>query len=318
MLKHIAALAFYARFFRDFSRLGYERRVPRAAQDRVRFDGQRWVVTGATGGIGRAIALGAAARGASVMALARDPAKLDDLVIAGEGLRGSIEPCRVDLSLVSAVRAAAASIVAGGPVDVVIANVGVMLHDFCRTAEGIEFSVATNLVNHYVLVEALRRGGALGPTGLVVSMSSGGMYGAKLDLSALEAKSAAEHDGFVAYAQHKRAQVELTRHWNTLGPSAPVAHVMHPGWVDTDGVRTALPGFRRFLAPYLRTPEQGADTALWLAATRPPAPVHGGIWLDRHLDPEHAFRFTRAGATAPELVAWIERRIAAVDARDPR
>jgi NAD(P)-dependent dehydrogenase (short-subunit alcohol dehydrogenase family) len=314
MLKHIAALAFYARFFRDFSRLGYARRVPQADRDRFRFDGQRWVITGATGGIGRAIALRAAAGGAKVIALARDPAKLDDLVVAGQGLPGTIEPCLVDLSLVSAVRAAAASIAAAGPIDVVVANVGVMLHDWRRTAEGIELGVATNLVNHYVLVEGLRRSGALGPKGLVVSMSSGGMYGAKLDLAALEAKSAAEHDGFVAYAQHKRAQVELTRYWNGLGPDAPVAQVMHPGWVDTDGVRTALPGFRRVLARHLRTAEQGADTALWLAATRPPAPERGGIWLDRHVDPEHAFGFTRGGATAAELAGWIERRIGEVDA----
>lgn len=315
MLKQLAALAFYARFFRAFSRLGFDRRVPASVRTRFDLSGQRWVVTGATGGIGRAIALGAAAAGARVVALARDPVKLDALVAAAGPNAERIEPHRVDLSSVHEVGIAAASIAGEGHVDVVVANVGVMLHEWRRTAEGLEIGVATNLVNHYVLVEGLRRKGALDGRSLVISMSSGGMYGAKLDLDALEARSAEAHDGFMAYAQHKRSQVELTRHWNSLGGSAPVAHVMHPGWVDTDGVRTALPGFRRRLASYLRSAEEGADTALWLGATRPPAPADGGIWLDRHLDPEHALGFTRGGASAPDLVAWIERRIAAAQAR---
>ena len=74
-------------------------------------------------------------------------------------------------------------------------------------------------------------------------------------------------------------------------------YVMHPGWVDTEGVRTSLPGFRRLFRRILRTPEQGADTAIWLAAERPEPPAEG-IWLDREPQPEHVTRHTR---TEPEL-----------------
>jgi NAD(P)-dependent dehydrogenase (short-subunit alcohol dehydrogenase family) len=309
MLKPLAALFFYARFFRAFSVLGFRARVPDPGQPRLDFRGQRWLVTGATGGIGRAIALGAARAGAAVVAIARDPSRLATLAAEPVASPGRVETLQVDLASIARVRAAAGAIVDGGRVDVVVANVGVMRHDYSRTAEGLETSLATNLVNHYVLVESLRTAKAIDGRSLVISMSSGGMYGARLDLAALEAADAAGHDGFMAYAQHKRAQVELTRYWNGLGPAAPVAHVMHPGWVDTDGVRTALPGFRRALARYLRSADQGADTALWLAATRPPVAAEGGIWLDRHLDPEHAFGYTRGGASAAELVAWLERRV---------
>lgn len=314
MIKQLAALAFYLRFFRSFSRLGYERRVPAPERKDYRFDGQRWIVTGASGGIGRAIVLGAVRAGAEVVALARDPDKLAGLVRDAGPLGARIHPRCVDLAQVGAVRDAAIGLAAEGPVDVLVANVGVMLHEWRRTAEGLEVGVATNLVNHHVLVDNLRRQGALNNRSVIISMSSGGLYGAKLDLDALEAPTAERHDGFMAYAQHKRAQVELTRHWNGAGNAGPAAYVMHPGWVDTDGVRTALPGFRRRLARYLRTPEEGADTALWLAANRPPVPQNG-IWLDRHCEPEHAYGFTRGGASAPELAAWIESRIAAVDAR---
>ena len=304
MKNAIGAAIFYARFARPFSRLGFQRRVGDAPLD-ADFRGQRWVVTGATGGIGKAIALGAAARGATVLALARDGGKLADLVMASTGA-GRIVPVAVDLSRMQDIRRAAAGIAREGAVDVLVHNVGVMCHDFARTVEGLERGVATNLVGHWTLDRALRDGGAMTSKTGIISMSSGGMYSAALDLQALEAADAARHNGFVAYAQHKRAQVELTRYWNSLGPDAPRAWVMHPGWVDTDGVRTALPGFRKLFRRVLRSADEGADTALWLAATRPP--VGEGIWLDRHRDDEHAFGFTRKGADYAALVEWLATR----------
>jgi NAD(P)-dependent dehydrogenase (short-subunit alcohol dehydrogenase family) len=306
MKKAIGAAVFYARFAIPFSRIGFKRRVGEAGLD-ADFSGQRWVVSGATGGIGRAIALGAAARGATVIALGRNVRKLDALAAEATGA-GRIQPMPVDLSLMLDVARAADGIAAGGAVDVLVHNVGVMCHEFIRTAEGLELGFATNLLGHWVLDQGLRRGGALHAGSAVVSMSSGGMYGAALDLNALQATDAAHHDGFTAYAQHKRAQVELTHYWNRLGPHQPRAWVMHPGWVDTDGVRSALPGFRKVFKAVLRTAQDGADTALWLAATRPD--TGEGIWLDRHRDSEHAFGFTRGGASADALVAALAKAAA--------
>ena len=308
MKKALGAAVFYARFALPFSRIGFRRRVGRAGLD-ADFSGQQWVVSGATGGIGRAIALGAASRGATVLALGRDGRKLESLAREASG-PGRIQPVPVDLSLMQEVIRVAGQIAAAGRVDVLVHNVGVMCHEFIRTREGLELGFATNLLGHWVLDQALRRAGALHADTALVSMSSGGMYGAALDLDALQAPDAGHHDGFSAYAQHKRAQVALTHHWNSLGPGQPRAWVMHPGWVDTDGVRSALPGFRRIFQAVLRNPQEGADTALWLAGTRPP--VGEGIWLDRHSDPEHAFGFTRAGASAPALVARLKQDAAKV------
>jgi dehydrogenase/reductase SDR family protein 12 len=304
MKKAIGAAIFYARFARPFSRLGFKRRVGEQGLD-ADFSGQRWLVTGATGGIGRAIALGAAARGASVLAFARDARKLASLQAEAKGPGKSV-PVVVDLSLMQDIRRAAAEVAGEGAIDVLVHNVGVMCHAFARTAEGVEQGLATNLLGHWVLDAALREGGALTANSAIISMSSGGMYGAALDLAALEATDTDTHDGFIAYAQHKRAQVALTHHWNRQGPNAPRAWVMHPGWVDTDGVRTALPGFRKLFRAVLRNADEGADTALWLAATRPA--TGDGIWLDRHRDDEHAFGFTRSGAADEALVAWLAKR----------
>ena len=301
MKKAIGAAVFYARFALPFSRIGFRRRVGDAGLD-ADFSGQRWVVSGATGGIGRAIALGAVARGATVLALGRDARKLDALMGEATGA-GTVQPVAVDLSLMRDVSGAARAIAAAGRVDVLVHNVGVMQHAFHRTEEGFEQSFATNLLGHWVLDAGLRAGGALTADSAIVSMSSGGMYGAALDLDALQAPDAARHDGFSAYAQHKRAQVELTHYWNSLGPGQPRAWVMHPGWVDTLGVRDSLPGFRKVFKPVLRTAADGADTALWLAATRPE--IGEGIWLDRHRDAEHAFGFTRGGVGAGPLAAFL-------------
>lgn len=310
MLNALASLFFYARFLPRFSRLGYARRARGFEAIDFAFRGQRWVVSGATGGIGRAIALGAAAGGAEVVALGRDALRLQALESESAG---RIRGFKVDLASVAATRAAAAALARAGRVEVLVNNVGLMLHDFRRTAEGIETGFATNLLNHFVLTEGLREAGALDADSAVISMSSGGLYGARLDLAALEAKDADQHNGLAAYAQHKRAQVELTRWWNGLGASAPRAYVLHPGWVDTEGVRSALPQFRRLLGRWLRSAEEGADTALWLAAQRPPLSPEGGLWLDRQRDTEHAFGFTRGGASAEALVAHLRARLAPLE-----
>ncbi len=306
MKKALGAAVFYARFALPFSRIGFRRRVGEAGLD-ADFSGQRWVVSGATGGIGRAIALGAASRGATVLALGRDARKLAALSASATG-QGKIQAVPVDLSLMRDVTRVAREISAVGPVNVLVHNVGVMCHEFRQTAEGLEQGFATNLLGHWMLDDGLRRGGALTADSAIISMSSGGMYGAALDLDALQASDAAHHDGFTAYAQHKRAQVELTHHWNQLGEGQPKAWVMHPGWVDTDGVRSALPGFRKVFGPVLRTAQDGADTALWLAATRPD--TGEGIWLDRHRDTEHAFGFTREGEGAPALAHHLAKAAA--------
>jgi len=308
MLKTLASLVFYARFLGPFSTLGHRRRVAARSAPPFNFAGQRWCVTGASGGIGRAIVLGALRGGAEVHALARDEAKLGALRRdAGEDAR-RLHAVALDLSRVSAVGAWAAQ---APRFDVLVHNVGVMLHGHTLTSEGVETSFATNLLVPFAMTMALREGGALDAGSLIIAMSSGGAYGAKLDLDALEAREPDRHDGFMAYAQHKRAQIELTRAWNA-DPQGPRAQVMHPGWVDTDGVRSSLPGFRRALRQLLRNGEQGADTALWLAATRPEPRPEGGLWLDRHRDTEHAFAMTRGGASAEALVAFLRQRASSI------
>jgi hypothetical protein len=68
---------------------------------------------------------------------------------------------------------------------------------------------------------------------------------------------------------------------------------MHPGWADTPGVESALPAFRRLTRPLLRSPAEGADTVVWLAAATEASQASGLFWLDREPHTTHISDKTR-------------------------
>jgi hypothetical protein len=79
---------------------------------------------------------------------------------------------------------------------------------------------------------------------------------------------------------------------------------MHPGWADTPAVRTSLPRFRAATKGILRTPEEGADTVIWLAAAPSLAGRNGFFWFDREPVSTHYLPWTKE--TPEERVALIE------------
>jgi dehydrogenase/reductase SDR family protein 12 len=311
-LKKVAG--FYGRFLLSFSAIGYRTRSLFWKSYDANFAAQTWIVTGATGGIGRAIVEGAVRGGATVFALARNRVKLEHLARDAAG-PGRVEPVEVDLSLVADTRRAAAELISRGiKFDVLVNNVGILLDDVTVTSEGFEASYATNLLNHWVLTEALLAGDALARPGTVIEMSSGGMYNAPLTLEYMGIKDPKMYNGVYAYAVHKRGQAELVKYWQERhGKSDLRFYVMHPGWADTEGVKTSLPNFRRRLRSVLRNSAQGADTALWLAATRPQHAGPEAFWFDRAPRPAHAFeRTTVTKHTAADLAAFLEKEAANV------
>jgi dehydrogenase/reductase SDR family protein 12 len=319
-LKKVAA--FYGRFTLSFTQIGYRVRRLGWRDEPRNFAGQHWVVTGASGGIGRYIALEAARAGATVTAVARSPQKLAQLQAdARQAGIGGIEPAPCDLALQSDTARLLGSIAASGrKVDVLVNNVGVLLDDHSLTAEGRETSFTTNLLSHYMLVEGLIRRGAFGANRpLVINMASGGGYNVPLSTAFLNQTRPAGFNGTAAYGFHKRAQMVLNQYWRERhGAQGYTFYVMHPGWADTDGVKRSLPRFRRILAPVLRDAESGADTALWLAATRPSQPEQELVWFDRKPRPAHVYARTRETRETPaSLVAYLEAELARFPAALP-
>jgi dehydrogenase/reductase SDR family member 12 len=309
----VGAINFYARFTPSFSRLGYGWRRRRWPPLQPAFDGQTWLVTGASAGIGRAIVRAAASHGAEVLAVARSADRLGRL---GEGLEAEaaarIRPLPADLSRCLETAALLERLaVDGRTIDVLVNNAGVLRNDHSLTEEGMEPSFVINLLSAYQLTETLIAREGLAPHAMVVNMSSGGMYNVPLGLTGMDATAPEHHIGALAYARHKRAQVVLSEAWQRrLAATGRRSYVMHPGWVATDGVRESLPTFWKLQRPILRTPEEGADTALWLCATRP-APVPESLWFDRQPRPVHVFGYTRQPqCSLEELTDFLDARLA--------
>jgi dehydrogenase/reductase SDR family member 12 len=265
-----------------YTRLGYVLRE-RAWAPLPRMDGQVVVVTGASSGIGRAAASRFASLGATVIDVVRDPAR------AREG--ADVRVC--DVSSLADVRRFAASLTR---VDVLVNNAGALPASRSVTAEGVEVAFATNVLGPFLLTSLVR-------PRRVISVTSGGMYTARLDPYDLETVSR-PYRGAEVYARTKRAEVVLTALWAQRGVSA---HAMHPGWVDTPGLASSLPGFHRVLRPLLRTPSQGADTIVWLGSADVPP---GRLWHDRAERPAYRLPWTReTPADRERLWAELERQV---------
>ena len=117
----------------------------------------------------------------------------------------------------------------------------------------------------------------------VVFMSSGGMYSSPLVVDDIEYRHG--YNGVRAYARTKKMQVVLADSWaRRLAGTDIRVESMHPGWVETPGVAEYLPRFRIITKPLLRNVVDGADTAVWLVATRPPSKP-GHFWHDRSQRP---------------------------------
>ena len=165
-------------------------------------------------------------------------------------------------------------------------------------------SFALLLLGPYILTERLRPLLAASDDGRVVNITSGGMYTQKIDVDDLQSQRG-EYSGAEAYARAKRGLMILTEEWAERWSDIAV-NAMHPGWADTPGVETALPGFYRLTKPLLRTPEEGADTVVWLAAATEAGDVSGKFWLDREQHPSHLSDRTReSGAERHQLLETL-------------
>jgi NAD(P)-dependent dehydrogenase (short-subunit alcohol dehydrogenase family) len=267
-----------------FTRYGYAWRKRSWRPLAVSLRDRTVVITGATSGLGRAAAHRLAAMGARLVLVGRDAQKAAqvqrDIVAATGNEQISVE--QTDLSLLHEVEELAKRLLADRPrIHILINNAGVLLNERTVTREGIETTLATNLLAPFLLTNRLLPRLRESAPARIINVSSGGMYTAGVALDDLQFQRSPYH-GSMAYARTKRALVMLTALWaERLRDTGVVVHAMHPGWADTPGVSSSLPGFYRLTKALLRTPEQGADTIVWLAAAPEIATVSGRFWLDR-------------------------------------
>ncbi|MEC8278242.1 MAG: SDR family NAD(P)-dependent oxidoreductase [Myxococcota bacterium] len=275
----------------SFSQAGYHRHSAQFEPQDLKVDlsHKRILVTGANSGIGKATAQKLAALGASVVMLCRSKERGQQALEEIQSLypHANLELILLDVSSLKDIRTKA-PMLASQDIDILIHNAGVLPSDFQNTPEGLELTLATNLIGPHLLTQLLLH--KLKET-RVIWVSSGGMYPVKIDLELLEKPPQDKFDGVAAYAQTKRAQVILSELYAKQWPET-ISLCMHPGWADTPAVKSSIPTFYKVTKSILRTPEQGADTVIWLAALME-HPKSGTFWFDRQIRTTHAFPWTR-------------------------
>ncbi len=305
----------------SFDRNGFRRHARgfRPEDLDANLSGRICLVTGANAGIGRATALALARRGATVWLLCRSEARGRE---AEAGLRAESGNPRIrlavlDVSDLGSVRRFAEHF-SEARVDLLVHNAGALLAERELTEEGIERTLATHVVGPFLLTRLLEGKLRAARHARIVFVSSGGMYTQRLSLDDLTWRRRA-FDGTVAYAQAKRMQVVLTGLLaERLREDGVVVHAMHPGWAATAGVRTSLPRFWRATRAILRTAEEGADTAIWLAVAAEPARSSGGFWFDRAPAREHLLPFTRETADDRRALWDLCTRLAGLESAPRR
>jgi len=244
------------------------------------------MVTGGNAGLGFDVCKRLASLNANVLLVARNEERGKKAV---EDIgKDNVKLLLCDVSIQSQVHQLIEQVPA---LDVLILNAGILPKDERVEVEGVERVLATNIVNNVILTEGLMEKLKASEDGRVIIISSGGGLTEPLCKNEQEYE-AGKFTGMTAYARTKRMQMALTKYYARHYPEVGF-YSMHPGWADTPGVRTQIPGFYDTFKNKFRTQEQGADTICWLASSSSVSKENSGaLFRDRDVEMEH---FTWAG-----------------------
>ncbi|MEU1839511.1 SDR family NAD(P)-dependent oxidoreductase [Micromonospora chersina] len=249
--------------------------------------GRTVLITGGTGGIGRATAEGLARLGARVAITGRDLARAQAVAaqIAAAAGNPAVDAYAGDLSSQAEVRRLAGEVLAAYPrVDVLVNNVGGYWAHRHVTADGLERTFALNHLAPFLLTNLLLGRLIASAPARVVTVSSGAQAMGRIDFDDLQGQR--RYSGQRAYNQSKLANVmftyELARRLAGVGVTATV---LHPGVVRTAFGAEDQSAFFSLMStvvrPFMKTPAQGAETPIHLASSPEVEGVTGQYYADR-------------------------------------
>ncbi|XP_045620376.2 dehydrogenase/reductase SDR family member 12 isoform X1 [Procambarus clarkii] len=259
---------------REYTKSGYEYSRTKFVEEDLDIDcsDRHYVITGCNSGIGYEIALAVAKRGGILHMVCRneDSAKAARSDIITTTGNDKIYLHLVDLARPKAVTEWAAKFaVQQEHIHVLVNNAGCLLHERRFDEDGCEIDVnfAVNTLAPYILTITLLPVLQRNEDARVINISSAGMLCVRLEPDDLMHSGIDPYDGLLVYSQNKRQQVVMSL-WFAQRYDKVHFSCMHPGWVDTPGVRNSLPQFYEEMKANLRSPAEGADTAVWLAVSK--------------------------------------------------
>ena len=248
-------------------------------------DGKVALVTGGTSGIGKATARALAAMGADVVVVGRNPERGEAAV---EEIRsqtgGRVDLALYDLASQAEIRALADEFRRRyDRLDVLVNNAGLVQSTRTETPDGIETTLATNHLAPFLLTNLLLDVLKQSAPSRIVTVSSEAERWGDIDFDDLQSRRS--YRGFPVYGMTKLANIMFTFEIaERLRGTGVTATCMHPGAVNTrfgSNNRGPMTIFFRLSKPFMRTPEQGADTLVWLASSPEVEGVSGRYYSNR-------------------------------------
>jgi NAD(P)-dependent dehydrogenase (short-subunit alcohol dehydrogenase family) len=273
------------------------------------------VITGATSGIGRVAAERLAEKGARIVLVARDKVRGETTLarLRERAPRRAHAIHYADLSRLAEAKRVAQAIAAAEPrIDVLINNAGALFNSRSVTEDGLELTFATNHMAYFVLTHGLRERLIASAPARVINTASAAHRGARLDFSDLQ--STRGYSGLKVYGRSKLCNILFTHELaRRLAGTGVTANCLHPGFVATrfgdqsGGLGAHVVRLAKVLAI---TPEKGAETIVYLAASEDVVDVSGRYFY--RCRPATPTREGRDDTAAARL--WRESaRLAAID-----
>ena len=242
------------------------------------------VITGATSGLGRAIAIQLAQKGAFVIIVARNNAKAKEVIteIEKEGGRGQF--VIADLTSMKETKEAADSIAKiVNRLDVLINNAGAHFSKYRSTTDDFESTLALNYLSPFLLtyrlLDQMKKTASEYDEARIINISSI-MHKAPINWDDPNCREAA-YKSTTSYYQSKHMLTSFTYHLSgKLIKTGITVNCIHPGFVKTALAQSDYPFPMNVIVPIVgffigESPEQAADTPVWLASEGEAKDING-------------------------------------------
>ncbi len=249
-------------------------------------EGKICMITGANSGIGKATAIGLAKLNSRIIIICRDKdrgEKAKEEIIIQTGNK-NIDLLLCDLSSQEQIRKLVAEFKEKYQnLHMLINNAGIMLKMRTLSVDGFEMNFAVHFLAPFLLTNLLLDVLKKSAPSRVINVASAAHKRAKIDLDDLQSENK-KYRLFSVYGISKLAEVlftyELSRRLEGTGVTA---NTVHPGVVNTNLGRDQSKFSQWFARKFFKSPEEGAQTSIYLASSSEVEGITGKYFVNKQL-----------------------------------